>query len=148
MAQPTRPSMDDAGHASVSLGHLLLVWVLVGASLARLGTTLHRSTAAAIPLTEVSTGLLLGTVAVAVLWATGFRPPVTDAVLYFVTEQAGYLLLAVALLGSETGPLLDAGVHALSISGAAAFSFTDTGRETRGWLREQAWRLLKTQTVD
>jgi hypothetical protein len=146
-ASPTPDSTAADAAANDSLLHLLAVWLLVGGSLLRLGTALYQ-VGPAVPLTEIEAALLFETVVVAALWVAGFRPTIGAAALYFVAEQAAYIVFVLVAFGSEPEPLLDAGVHALSIAVAAAFSFTDTGREFRGWLREQAWRLLRTRAVE
>ncbi|MDL0139032.1 hypothetical protein PNP85_05890 [Halobacterium salinarum] len=87
--------------------------------------------------------MLFETIAVAALWVAGFRPSLRASTLYFVVEQAVYLLLALAFLGAEPGPWRAVGFHVLSIAGAALLSFTDGGRQSRRWLRHQGWRLLK-----
>lgn len=87
--------------------------------------------------------MLFATVIVAALWVAGFRPSLQASVLYFVVEQAMYLLLALAFLGAEPGPWRAAGFHSLSIAGAGTLSFTDAGRRSRRWLRHRGWQLLK-----
>lgn len=87
--------------------------------------------------------MLFATVAVAALWVASFRPSLRASILYFVVEQAVYLLLALAFLGAEPGPWRAAGFHVLSIAGAATLSFTDPGRRSRRWLRQGGWRLFK-----
>lgn len=140
---------DDEGSEAPSLGHLLLVWLLVGGSLVGLGIDLHGALPVDAPPAAINAGLVFGTVAVAALWAAGFRPSLRASLLYFVLQYAAQLLLFVVVVfpGPAASPWADVAVHALSIAVAGALSFTDPGHRTLGWLRDQCWRLFESQTV-
>ncbi len=127
-----------------SLGGLLLVWFLVGFSLAGLGLDLHRALSVSIPVSPVSGGLLFGTVVVVVLWIAGFRPSLQASTAYFLTQSAVHLLLVLAIGSATAEPWRDVSIRVLSISVAAAVSFTDVGRRLRNWVRQRSWRLLQS----
>jgi len=133
---------------TASLGHLLLVWVLVGPSLAGLGGALSDALPLAAPVAPVNVGLLFGTVLVAALWTAGFRPSPRASAGYFVaTHTLQFLLVASTAFLTPTGWGLSPGpavaLRCVSIAIPAALAFTALGERARAAVRASGRRVAK-----
>ena len=131
-----------------SFGYMLLVWVLVGFSLAGLGASVVMALPAGLPVSALGGGLLFGTVVFVALWVGGFRPSPGTAVGFFVVQGLCSLLLVVVVSGVlhvETGPSswLTVGRRALAVVLAAVLVFGGVGR--RGYDRLREWTLERLQ---
>ncbi|WP_353633916.1 hypothetical protein ABSL23_12235 [Halobacterium sp. NMX12-1] len=146
MSPSTTRTQHDGPREAPSLVHLLLVWFLVGGSFVGLGIDLHGALSVDAPPAAINAGLVFGTVVVAALWVAGFRPSLRASVGYFLLQNAAQLLLLIAVV-SAASPWTEVAVRALSIAFAGALCFTDPGRRTVGWLRDQCWQLFESQAV-
>lgn len=132
---------DPATDYRDSFGHMLLVFALVGTSLAGVGAAVTDALAVGRGLRN---GLLVGTVGFVALWLGGFRPSLRAAVGYFLTEGVCSLLLVLVVPAFvAVGPWTVVGIRVASVSLAGGLVFTDPGRHGREWLRRRAMALVK-----
>lgn len=131
-----------------SLGHLLLVWLLVGPSLWSLGTAVANAIQTELPLSTLGAGLLFGTVVV-FFWTAGFYPSLRASLGYFLAEQGIYLVLAVGI-ATVSVPVFTPWIalRFVSICLAATLAFTPAGTRIRNWLRRRLRSLLKLPPQD
>ncbi|SEV87867.1 hypothetical protein [Halobacterium jilantaiense] len=131
-----------------SLSHLLLVWVLVGSSLAGLGVALVEALPVTTPVAPVNVGLLFGTALVAALWTGGFRPSLRASAGYFVATHTLQFLLVVGSVfftspDSGLSPWQVVALQCVSIAILAALAFTALGERVRATVWTWGRRLAK-----
>jgi len=156
MEQPanrSRAARSDPPEKSSSFRRLLLVSLLVGVSLAGLGSDLLGAISVSLPVSSMGGGLVFGTVVVSSLWVAGFRPSLAASGAYFLGQLVAHLLLSgafVAVVGS--GASLESwhevGLRSLSIGLTATLCFTGVGSRVGDWVRRRGRRLLRVPPAD
>lgn len=134
-----------------SIGHLLLVWLLVGPSLWSLGIAVVDATQAGLPLSTMGAGLLFGTIVVVSFWTAGFQPSLRASFGYFVAELSiDVVLLFGRILFSAppSTPWTPFAFQLVSICLAATLVFTPVGAKIRNWFRRHVRSLLKLPPQD
>ncbi|EMA29584.1 hypothetical protein [Haloarcula japonica] len=129
-----------------SIGHLLLVWLLVGPSMWSLGTAVADAIQAELPLSTMGVGLLFGTTVVVLFWTAGFQPSLTASFGYFITEQAIDLILlfgTVFLFVPVSTPWATVALQFCSICLAVTLVFTPVGKQIQNVLRRHIRSVLK-----
>lgn len=156
MEQPanrSRTAHADPPEKSPSLGRLLVVSLLVGFSLAGLGSDLLDVISVSLPVSSMGGGLVFGAAAVSSLWVAGFRPSLGASGAYFLGQLLASLLLTgafVAVVGSGASPepWHEVGLRGLSIGLTATLCFTGVGGRVGNWVRRRGRTLLRVPPAD
>ena|SRR6056297_3561897 len=151
MEQSSEREASPTSEQSPSLGHLLLVWFLVGSSFWTLGFALFDTVPVAIPLSRMGAGLLFGTIVIVMLWSVGWHPSLSACAGYFIAELVLNMLLLLGIapvFSRELTPWVVVSLHSTSIALAAGLVFTNYGKQIRNQARQRTRSLLKLPPED